>query len=83
MGDKGEIHISGHAWRRMAEYEIDEDLVVLTLRDPVRVMRGYSGRSIAHRFINDYILRVVYEEDDVITVVTVYPVRRERYEGTF
>lgn len=31
----------------------------------------------------DYMLRVVYEEDGNITVVTVYPVRRERYEGTF
>jgi len=41
-----------------------------------------SRRRIAQRFINDYIKRVVYEENDNITVVTVYPVRRERYEGT-
>ena len=36
-------------------------------------------KKIAHRFKNKYVLRVVYEEDDAITVITVYPARRERY----
>ena len=30
--------------------------------------------------MNDYVLRVVYEEGNVISVVIVYPVWRERYE---
>lgn len=29
------------------------------------------------------VFMVVFEEDDDITVVTVYPVRRKRYEGKF
>jgi len=28
---------------------------------------------------DQYVLRVVYEEDDVMVVITVYPAERERY----
>jgi len=31
--------------------------------------------------MNGFVVRVVYEEDGSLTVVTVYPARRERYEG--
>jgi len=75
------IKMSGHARRRMAKYGLREDMVIGALRKPDRVTAGY-GRRIAHKFMDDYVLRVVYEEDDVITVVTVYPARRERYEKT-
>lgn len=74
------ITISGHARKRMAKYELDEDLVIQVVRDPDRLADGYRGRRVAHKFMNDHILRVVYEEDHVITVVTVYPARRERFE---
>jgi len=43
------------------------------------VVAGHLGRRIAHKFMNDLVLRVVYVEDDAIVVVTVYPARRERY----
>jgi len=76
------IKMSGHARRRMAKYGLREDMVIGALRKPDRVSAGYHGRRIAHKFMDDYVLRVVYEEDDVITVVTVYPARRERYEKT-
>jgi len=39
----------------------------------------HHGRKIAHKFMNDRVLRVIYEENDAITIVTVYPARRERY----
>jgi len=43
------------------------------------VVSGHHGRKIAHKFMNDRVLRVIYEEEDTITIVTVYPARRERY----
>jgi hypothetical protein len=76
------IRISGHARRRMLRYGLGEDAVIGALRRPDRVVAGYRGRRIAHKLMNDYVLRVVYEDDDVITVVTVYPSRRERYAET-
>jgi len=76
------IRISSHARRRMARYRLGEDVVIGALREPDCVLVGYRGRRIVHKFKNDYVLRVVYEEDGVITVVTVYPARRERYAET-
>lgn len=73
------IRISGHARKRMMKYGLDEEVVIKALREPDRVLVGRRGRKIAHRFKNKYVLRIVYEENDVITVVTVYPARRERY----
>jgi len=63
----------------MARYGLTEDLIVLALRRPDQVVSGYGGRKIVHKFMNKYVLRVVYEEDDDMFVVTVYPARRERY----
>lgn len=74
------VRISGHALKRMARYEIGKDLVVRSLREPDFMTAGYHGRKIAHKFMNRQVLRVVYEDNDVIVVVTVYPARRERYE---
>jgi UDP-N-acetylmuramate-alanine ligase len=39
----------------------------------------YSRR---HRFMDDLVLRVIYEDNDEIVVVTVYPARRRRYAET-
>lgn len=61
---------------------IDEDLVLNAIRQPRRVDEGYSGRLIAQAVIDgEHTIRVVYEETDVIAVVTLYPGRRSRYEG--
>jgi len=73
------IRISSHAGRRMARYGIGEDFVIHALREPDYVVAGHRGRKIAHKFMNNLVLRVVYEEDDTMVVVTVYPARRERY----
>jgi len=73
------IRISEHARKRMIKYGLIEEVVIGALREPDRVLVGHRGRKIAHRFKNRYVLRVVYEEDDTITVVTVYPARRDRY----
>jgi len=73
------IKVSEHAKRRMAKYGLSRDVVVEALREPDQVLAGYRERKIAHKFKNSYVLRVVYTEEDVLTVITIYPARRERY----
>jgi len=44
------------------------------------VVEDYEGKSIAHKLLNEYVLRVVYiKEDDDVKVITVYPAKKERY----
>jgi len=73
------IRVTAHARRRMARYRVGEDFVFHALREPDYVVTGRHGRKIAHKFMNDLVLRVVYEEDDAMIMVTVYSARRERY----
>ncbi len=61
---------------------VDEDLIVSALHQPQQIVPGFSGRLIAQATLDDeHIIRVVYEETNVITVVTLYPGRRSRYES--
>ena len=55
-----------------------------TLRGPQKIEDGFRGRKIAQRRISEtHVLRVVYEEKQKeIRVVTFYPGRRSRYEGS-
>jgi hypothetical protein len=65
----------------MEQYGIAEIEVLAAIAQPDKVTRGYKGRWIAQKAAGRYVLRVVYEEaEDLITVVTVYKARRERYE---
>ena len=52
------------------------------LKMPDSVQEGYSGTKVASKSINSsHNLRIVYsEKDDIITVVTFYPVRKYRYD---
>ena len=63
-------------------WEINLDLVEKTIIEP-----GFKGRTrhkqpTAHRYLDDeHILRVVYKVGgDIITVITIHPARRGRYE---
>ena len=61
---------------------LDESLIINVLRQPQQIVPGYSGRFIAQAAIDEgHTIRVVYEETDVLTVVTLYPGRRSRYES--
>ena len=61
---------------------VDEDSIVSALNQPQQIVPGFSGRLIAQAPLDDeHIIRVVYEETNVITVVTLYPGRRSRYES--
>lgn len=61
---------------------VNRELVETTVANPEKVVQGYKGRLIAQKTVDEnHILRVVYEElSDHISVVTVYPGRRSRYE---
>ena len=56
-----------------AGFDLDEETVVAAIRSPLDIFRGYSGRTIAQANLDeDHVLRVVYEEGQVITVVALY-----------
>ena len=63
-------------------FAIDEETIVAAVQKPLAVFPGFSGRLIAQSFLDEeHVLRVVYEEDGEITVITLYPGRRQRYES--
>jgi hypothetical protein len=63
----------------MERYGIRESDVLLAVRNSDSMSLGYEGRSIAQKAMDDLLLRVVFEQNEFITVVTVYPARRKRY----
>jgi len=76
---KKPIRISEHATRRIKKYGLSKNMVIEVLTKPDKVLIGHHERKIAHKFKNNYVLGVIYEENDFKTVITVYPARRERY----
>ena len=64
-------------------FQVDEALVARTVQEPAHVSRGQMGRWVAQRRISEeYLLRVIYEEEPhERVVVTFYPARRSRYES--
>jgi len=51
------------------------------MENPDSVVEGHSGRKVAQKKLNGYVLRVIYEEKKGINViVTVYKAKSERYE---
>lgn len=76
-----EIRITQHARERMKEYDIDEGAVRNCLKDPSSIIPGHSGRQIAQKPVNGYVLRVIFEEqEDIKVVITTYRAERDRYE---
>lgn len=75
------IIITAHARERMEKYGLSEELIFDCLMNPALIIGGYDGRKIAQKLLNDYVLRVVYEETDgFYVVVTAYKTKRDRYE---
>ncbi|MCS4541941.1 MAG: DUF4258 domain-containing protein [Euryarchaeota archaeon] len=77
-----EIIIPKHAKKRIETYNLTEELVKKTVENPEEIVDGYGRRLIAHKRLNDYILRVVYEQrgKDII-VITAYRAEKKRYWG--
>ncbi len=46
----------------MQKYSISEVSVINALQKPDILIDGYSGRKIAQKRLNDYVLRVIFEE---------------------
>lgn len=63
-----------HAKTRMEEYGIDESSVEDTIKNPENLFLDIkTGRLIAVKKQNKKWLIVVYEGDDGITIITVFP----------
>ena len=75
-----DIIISQHAKERIKTYNLTEKIVLDAIKNPDEIIEGYSGTIIAHKLLNEHILRIVYaKEKDKIKVITVYPAKKERY----
>uniref|UniRef100_A0A7C1GB92 DUF4258 domain-containing protein n=1 Tax=Thermofilum adornatum TaxID=1365176 RepID=A0A7C1GB92_9CREN len=83
MGVK-EIKFTTHAeekLKRLKNLGVTKEKVLKVLTNPQKIVSGYRGRKIAQGLLTwELLLRIVYEEDDKILVITVYPCKRERYE---
>ena len=81
------IRLTRHALQKLAlvqlqGFRLDEETVINVIRTGSDPIPGYSGRLIAQEVLDtEHILRVVYEENGEIAVVTMYPGRRQRYES--
>lgn len=61
---------------------LTENQVVEAIKNPDKILIGHKRRKIAQKSLDkEHLLRVIFEEDvNEITIVTFYPVRKERYE---
>jgi len=82
-----DVRLTQHVRNKIAElrrygFDLTEEDIVETVRNPSRVLQGYSGQLIAQKpFTEKHLLRIVYElREEVALCITVYPARRSRYE---
>ena len=61
---------------------IEKKLIEETITIPDSIDIGYKDRLVAQKTLDEtHVLRVVYEESEkIVTVITIYPGRRKRYE---
>ena len=75
------IIIPPYAKERIKRYNLTEEIVKDALKNPDETVKGYEGRLIAHKLLDEqHVLRIVYDkESDNLKVITVYPAKKERY----
>ena len=62
-------------------FTIDRETIAADLAEPHESSPGYLERLVARLKLDEgHILRVVYEENDEVAVITIYPARQDRYE---
>ncbi len=62
-------------------FTIDPERVIGDMNDLHESAPGYGGRLVARLQLDEeHILRVVYEENGEVVVITMYPARQDRYE---
>ena len=74
------IRLTVHARLRLMRYQLSEEEVIDCIRNPDRVVGGYRSRIIAHKVKNKHVIRAIFEETKLITVVTGYLAEKSRYE---
>ena len=71
-----ELKFSRHAERQLKERNIEPELVQETLENPDQVVAAGKNRKIAQRAYQrqgrDFLLRVVYSEQDEPGIITMY-----------
>ena len=72
--------LTNHLLDAAEEYDVGMERVLNALLFPDEVVRGHSGRFVAHKLLNDYLIRVVYGYENNVPVVINY-ILQER-EGT-
>ena len=74
------ILLTRHLLDAAKDYNFKIEDVLYAVIFPDEVVRGHSGRLVAHKLLNSYLVRVVYEyEDEIPVVITLYIARKERY----
>jgi len=74
------IIIPDYAKERIKKYNLTEELIKGALKNPDEIVEGYEGCKIAHKLLNEHLLRVIYlKVEDGVKVITVYPAKKERY----
>lgn len=78
-----QIYYSQHAENQIRERKISKKLIENTLNEPDNVVLGYGGRKVAQKAVvvdgKTFLLRVIYAESEVITVLTAYFTKLNRY----
>jgi hypothetical protein len=62
---------------------ISKDEILNILKNPDKIDRGYKNRYIAQKIKDEkHVIRIVFELNDEnnISIITMYPGRRDRYE---
>jgi len=70
--EKGEnitILLTWHLLDSAEEYNFTIDEVIQYILFPDEVVRGHGGRFVAHKRLNSYLVRVVYEYEGEVPVV--------------
>ena len=67
--------------KRMALYEITENMIIEAIRHPDSIIAGYRERSVYQRKMGKYVLRVIVKWMSIKAseVITVYKAKSERY----
>ncbi|MCD6318228.1 DUF4258 domain-containing protein [Candidatus Aerophobetes bacterium] len=80
MKQKKNIIFHPHALRKMRERDLSTQKVREILKGPQSIVQGKWGRKIAQKIYGEYLIRVVFEEqENHILVVTAYPAKPEKY----
>lgn len=64
---------------------VDKNLITKIITKPDRIESGYKNRLVAQGMLDDkHVLQIVFEEsEEEIKVITIYPIRRLRYEKDY